>query len=49
MPIFTALEVYHDIDTRSAALNMAIDEALLETVSVPTIRFYQWAHPALSF
>jgi len=28
---------------------MAIDEALLETAEVPTIRFYQWDHPALSF
>jgi len=28
---------------------MAIDEALLEMASIPTIRFYQWDHPALSF
>ena len=49
MPIFAALEVYRDIDSRSAALNMAIDEALLETVTRPTIRFYRWDHPALSF
>jgi lipoate-protein ligase A len=49
MSIFAALEVYHDIDSRSAALNMAIDEALLETATQPTIRFYRWDHPALSF
>jgi lipoate-protein ligase A len=30
-------------------MNMAIDEALLETADVPTIRFYRWNHPALSF
>jgi lipoate-protein ligase A len=30
-------------------MNMAIDEALLETATVPTIRFYEWDHPALSF
>ena len=28
---------------------MAIDEALLETAVVPTIRFYRWRSPALSF
>ena len=49
MSIFTALEVCHDIDSRDAALNMAIDEALLERATEPTIRFYQWDHPALSF
>ncbi|HEY6070596.1 MAG TPA: hypothetical protein VIU85_04405 [Chthoniobacterales bacterium] len=49
MSIFAALHVYHDLDSRSAALNMAIDEALLETASAPTIRFYRWDHPALSF
>ena len=47
--LFASLDIYHDIDSRSAAINMAIDEALLETAKVPTIRFYQWDHPALSF
>jgi lipoyl(octanoyl) transferase len=47
--IFATLEVYHDIAARSAALNMAIDEALLERATQPTIRFYRWDHPALSF
>ncbi len=47
--LFRSLDVYHDIDSRSAALNMAIDEAFFETAKVPTIRFYQWDHPALSF
>jgi len=28
---------------------MAIDQALLETADVPSIRFYRWDHPALSF
>src|SRR2546423_4282162 len=49
MSIFEALAVYHDIDSRSAVLNMAIDEAILETAIEPTIRFYRWDHPALSF
>jgi lipoyl(octanoyl) transferase len=47
--LFSALEVYRDNGSRSAALNMAIDEALLEIAVQPTIRFYRWDHPALSF
>jgi lipoyl(octanoyl) transferase len=47
--LFASLNVFHDIPSRSAALNMAIDEALLETAEIPTIRFYKWDHPALSF
>jgi lipoate-protein ligase A len=44
-----ALHVYHDYTPRSAPMNMAIDEALLETTKVPSIRFYRWQSPALSF
>src|SRR5207247_8977951 len=44
-----ALEVYHDDIPRSAALNMAVDEALLETAASPSLRFYRWRGPALSF
>jgi lipoate-protein ligase A len=47
--LFDSLIVYHDIASRSAALNMAMDEALLETAEIPTIRLYKWDHPALSF
>jgi lipoate-protein ligase A len=47
--VFETLTVYHDIDSRSAPLNMAIDEAILETVIEPAIRFYRWDHRALSF
>jgi lipoate-protein ligase A len=46
--LFTALIIYADV-AYSAAMNMAIDEALLETAVVPTIRFYHWHSPALSF
>jgi lipoate-protein ligase A len=49
MPIFAELEVCNDAAPRSAAMNMAIDEALLETANIPSIRFYQWNSPALSF
>jgi lipoyl(octanoyl) transferase len=47
--LFVSLNVHHDSNSRSAALNMATDEALLETATQPTIRFYRWDHPALSF
>jgi lipoyl(octanoyl) transferase len=47
--LFATLNVYHDIIPRAAAMNMAIDEALLEIMQVPSIRFYRWDHPALSF
>ena len=47
--LFVSLRVYHDIPSRSAALNMAIDEALVENATEPLIRFYKWNHPALSF
>jgi lipoate-protein ligase A len=47
--VFAELEIYYDINSQSGALNMAIDEALLEIATVPTIRFYRWDHPALSF
>lgn len=47
--LFAALSVHHDITPHSAAMNMAFDEALLEFVVEPTIRFYRWRSPALSF
>src|ERR1700719_1521200 len=48
--LFATLIVYRNDDpSRSGAMNMAIDEALLETARAPLIRFYRWNHPALSF
>jgi len=49
MSMFAALDVYHDAAAHSAAMNMAIDETLLEYAAVPSIRFYRWHSPALSF
>ena len=49
MSIFAELDVYHDAMPRSASVNMAIDEALLEIAERPSIRFYRWNSPALSF
>lgn len=48
-PFCRELDVHYDETPRSAAMNMAIDEALLEQVTRPTLRFYRWDHPALSF
>jgi len=49
MAIFTTLNIYRDVASRSAAMNMAIDEALLKTATIPSIRFYRWDREALSF
>jgi len=46
---FATLTVQNDAVPHSAAMNMAIDEVLLQTAAVPTIRFYRWRSPALSF
>jgi lipoate-protein ligase A len=47
--MFEALHVYDDHDAKSAALNMAIDEALLNCARVPILRYYRWQRPAVSF
>jgi lipoate-protein ligase A len=47
--MFDTINVYNDAVPHSAAMNMSIDEALLESASIPTIRFYRWHSPALSF
>lgn len=47
--MFDELHVYDDSEPQPASLNMALDEALLETVASPTLRFYRWRGPALSF
>jgi lipoate-protein ligase A len=44
-----ALYVYDDRELQSAALNMAVDEALLAEAAAPILRFYRWRRPALSF
>jgi lipoate-protein ligase A len=49
MKTFERLDVCLDDSSQSAATNMAIDEALLEAARVPSIRFYRWNSPALSF
>jgi len=47
--LFAVLNVYREAGAHFAAMNMAIDEALLEYATIPLIRFYRWQSPALSF
>src|SRR5438477_8678976 len=44
-----ALQVYDDREPKSAALNMAVDEALLAHAAAPILRFYRWRQASLSF
>src|SRR5919198_6665727 len=46
---FITLNVYNNVELYAAAMNMAIDEALLEFATITSIRFYRWQSPALSF
>jgi lipoate-protein ligase A len=46
---FNRLLVYYDSEPRAAAMNMAVDETLLQDANAPAIRFYRWARPAVSF
>ena len=43
------LTVIADEQPHGAALNMAIDEILLQNLAAPTLRIYRWAQPAVSF
>jgi len=43
------LHVYDDLEPKPAALNMAVDEALLAKAEAPILRFYRWRQPSLSF
>ena len=47
--LFAEVTIYDDESPHSAAMNMAVDEALLEFAAGPIIRFYRWRSPALSF
>ena len=47
--MFEELDFICETETHSAALNMAIDEALLENAARPLLRLYGWQRPSLSF
>ena len=38
-----------DEQPHSAAVDMAIDEMLLQNLEQPTLRLYRWAEPTVSF
>jgi lipoate-protein ligase A len=47
--LFERLVISENRAPVSAVMNMAIDEALLEHSAWPTLRFYGWRRPSLSF
>ncbi len=47
--LFERLIVCYNRAPSGAAMNMAIDEALLEQATLPVLRFYGWCRPSLSF
>ncbi len=47
--LFEKITVIHDAEPHAAALNMALDEALLLSADRPLVRVYRWAKPAVSF
>ncbi len=47
--LFSELVRLDDPEPHPAALNMAIDEVLLRTATLPLLRIYRWARPAVSF
>ena len=49
MALFDTLHVYPLNARHGAAINMAIDEALLESASEPVLRFYGWRSASISF
>lgn len=46
--LFARLEYWEDTEPREAALQMAIDRALLETSTLPVLRTYKWAQPCVT-
>lgn len=46
---FNRLALIDDLEFRSAAMNMAVDEAMMDIATIPIVRFYRWNHPAISF
>lgn len=47
--LFERLLIYENRTLFGAAMNMAIDEALLACCVCPALRFYGWRQPSLSF
>lgn len=48
-PVFRELDLWDDAPPREAPLQMAVDEALLESLQRPLLRHYRWAGRVASF
>ena len=48
-PWLPEISFFDDVAPHGAALNMAMDEALLTVIPGPVLRVYRWLRPALSF
>ena len=50
MPVFDSLEYWNDVNARTGAENMAVDQLLMERAGRhPVLRVYQWSEPSVSF
>jgi len=47
--LFDNLRVLQERAARCAAMNMALDEAIVRAATLPTLRFYRWKTRAVSF
>jgi lipoate-protein ligase A len=47
--MFDRLLVFDDFEPKPAAMNMALDEALLNDCVAPILRFYRWKRLSISF
>ncbi len=48
-PWLQEISLFDDLTPHGAAMNMAIDEALLTVIPGPLLRVYRWDKPAVSF
>jgi lipoate-protein ligase A len=48
-PWLSGISLFDDVAPHTAALNMAIDEALPGVITGPVLRLYRWVRPAVSF
>jgi lipoate-protein ligase A len=47
--LFESIDLIHDPEPHPVALNMAVDEVLLQRLDRPLLRIYQWLRPSVSF